>query len=180
MTEFSQWDSFYLIVGTAAGALIGLQFVVMTLIASNPPLRAAEAGAAFSSPTIFHFGAALFVSALQRVPWPAVIFIAIHWGVIGLIGVVYTVAVIRRIKRQTVYKPVFEDWLFHVILPIIAYSVFIFAAIAALFYVREALFAVGASVMLFLFIGIHNAWDSVSYHVLISNYGDDTNKNQDK
>ena len=32
MTEFAQWDSFYLIIGGAAGALIGLQFVVLTLI----------------------------------------------------------------------------------------------------------------------------------------------------
>ena len=33
MTELDEWDSFYLIVGPAAGALIGLQFVVMTLMA---------------------------------------------------------------------------------------------------------------------------------------------------
>jgi hypothetical protein len=60
------------IVGSAAGALIGLQFVVMTLIAERPPLRAAEAGAAFATPTIVHFGAALLLSALLRAPWPTV------------------------------------------------------------------------------------------------------------
>jgi hypothetical protein len=60
------------IVGSAAGALIGLQFVVMTLIAERPPLRAAEAGAAFAPPTIVHFGAALLLSALFRAPWPTV------------------------------------------------------------------------------------------------------------
>jgi hypothetical protein len=32
-------------------------------------------------------------------------------------------------------------------------------------YIRAALFAVGASALLFLFIGIHNSWDTVSYHV---------------
>src|SRR6058998_2956583 len=45
MSEFAEWDSFYVIVGSAAGALIGLQFVVLTLIAERPPLRAADAGA---------------------------------------------------------------------------------------------------------------------------------------
>jgi len=30
MRELAEWDSFYVIVGSAAGALIGLQFVVMT------------------------------------------------------------------------------------------------------------------------------------------------------
>lgn len=40
MSELTEWGSFYLIVGSAAGALIGLQFVVMTLIAERPLLRA--------------------------------------------------------------------------------------------------------------------------------------------
>ena len=40
MPEFNEWESFYVLVGGAAGALIGLQFVVMTLIADRPPLRA--------------------------------------------------------------------------------------------------------------------------------------------
>jgi hypothetical protein len=31
-----------------------------------------------------------------------------------------------------------------------------------------ALFAVAASALLLLFIGIHNAWDAVSYHVFIN------------
>ena len=30
MAELDKWDSFYIIVGPAAGALIGLQFVVLT------------------------------------------------------------------------------------------------------------------------------------------------------
>jgi hypothetical protein len=50
MAELAAWDSFYLIVGSAAGALIGLQFVVMTLVAATSQ-NAAEAGAAFATPT---------------------------------------------------------------------------------------------------------------------------------
>src|ERR1700740_3209668 len=73
MPELSAWDGFYGIVGSAAGALIGLQFVVMTLIAERPPLRAAEAGAAFATPTIVHFGTALLLSALLRAPWQSII-----------------------------------------------------------------------------------------------------------
>jgi hypothetical protein len=33
MTELSGWEHFYSVVGSSAGALIGLQFVVLTLIA---------------------------------------------------------------------------------------------------------------------------------------------------
>ena len=44
MSELAPWDSFCVIVGSAAGALIGLQFVVMTLIAERPPLREVAPG----------------------------------------------------------------------------------------------------------------------------------------
>ena len=52
MSELATWDSFYVIVGSAAGALIGLQFVVVTLIAQRPMRAAPEASAAFGTPTI--------------------------------------------------------------------------------------------------------------------------------
>ena len=45
MSDLAEWDSFYVILGSAAGALIGLQFVAMTLIAQRPPLRSAAADA---------------------------------------------------------------------------------------------------------------------------------------
>jgi hypothetical protein len=35
MTALAGWESFYVIVGSSAGALIGLQFVVITLIADR-------------------------------------------------------------------------------------------------------------------------------------------------
>ena len=67
MSEFAEWDSFYVIVGSAAGALIGLQFVVLTLIAERPPLRAPEAGA-FATPTVGAFRSrALVVSVLRGI-----------------------------------------------------------------------------------------------------------------
>jgi hypothetical protein len=168
MSELTGWDSFYVIVGSAAGALIGLQFVVMTLIAERPPLRAAEAGAAFATPTIVHFGNALLLSALLRVPWQSIILLAALCGLIGLGGVAYSAVVARRMRRQTVYQPEFEDWLFHVLLPLAAYAMLARSAFAAPSHTREALFGVGAAALLLLFIGIHNAWDSVTYPVFIN------------
>src|SRR5258705_10736314 len=81
MAELAHWDSFYVIVGSAGGALIGLQFVVMTLVAERPPRDAARAGAAFATPTIVHFGTVLFLSALLRAPWQTVAPLAILVGV---------------------------------------------------------------------------------------------------
>jgi hypothetical protein len=60
-----------------------IKHVVMTLIAERPPLRAAEAGAAFATPTIVHFGTVLLLSALLRVPWQSISLAAAPWGLIG-------------------------------------------------------------------------------------------------
>jgi len=180
MIEIAKWDSFYVIVGSAAGALIGLQFVVLTLIADRPPTGLAEAGAAFGSPTIVHFGAVLFLSALLHAPWQTITIAAILWGLLGFGGVVYSVIVFRRMRKQSVYRPVFEDWFFHVLLPLFAYVMLAFSSFAASSHPHDALFAVGGAALLLLFIGIHNAWDNVAYHVLVNIAGANTERRRDE
>lgn len=166
--ELKDWDSFYLIVASAAGALIGLQFVVMTLIAERPPPRVAEAAAAFATPTIVHFCVVLLVSALLRAPWQSIRYLAVLWGIIGIAGFIYAVIVARRIRTQTTYAAQIEDWAFHFILPLFAYAVLVAAAVATTSYAQEVLFSVGAAILLLLSVGIHNAWDAVAYHVLVA------------
>lgn len=166
MSELEKWDSFYVIVGSAAGALIGLQFVVMTLIADRPLPRAAEAAPAFSTPTIVHFSVVLLLSALLRAPWDSVAAISDVTGLIGLAGAVYVLVTVRRVHRQTAYKPDAEDWIFHIGLPFVAYGVLAGAAFAALSDEHDALFMLGGAALLLLFAGIHNAWDAGAYHVL--------------
>ena len=168
MSEFAEWESFYVIVGGAAAALIGLQFVVLTLIAEKPHLGAPEAGAAFATPTIVHFGTALLLAALVRIPWETVTPAAVLWGVVGLCGTVYAVVVARRIRVQRAYKAEFEDWLFHIVLPLAAYATLTLSAFWASSHAGEALFGVGGAALLLLFIAIHNAWDAVSHFVFVS------------
>jgi len=165
MHELAEWDSFYVIVGSAAGALIGLQFVVMTLINQRTDEAPPEAGQAFSTPTVLHFAVVLFLSALSRVPWPGIAPASISWGCIGAAGIAYTIYVFTRIKRQDVYKPVMEDWLFHVLIPFMSYALLTVAAVWSASAIRGALFAIGAAALLLLFVGIHNAWDTVMWHV---------------
>jgi hypothetical protein len=81
--------------------------------------------------------------------------------------VVYAALVCRRIRTQTAYEPELEDWMFHALLPLAAYLILTISAFAALAYSREALFGVGAAVLLLLFIGIHNAWDAILYQVTV-------------
>ncbi len=169
MTALNGWENFYVIVGSSAGALIGLQFVVITLIASKPIAGNAQAaGAAFATPTIVHFGVVLVLSAIGNAPWNGLTSVSVLWGLVGLSGIVYTVVVAHRTRLQSVYQPVFEDWLFHVLLPFAAYAILALSAYTAHSYMRPALFLVGAASLLLLFIGIHNAWDAVTYHIFVT------------
>ena len=156
-----------MVVGSSAGALIGLQFVVMTLIAQRPSMGSADASAAFGTPTVFHFASVLFLSALLCAPWQNVAIAIILCGLIGLNGVLYSLVVARRMRTQTAYQPVFEDWLFHLVLPLAAYGILALSMLAAASRTRPGIFAIGGAALLLLFIGIHNTWDALSYHILV-------------
>jgi len=169
MTPLAGWENFYVIVGSSAGALIGLQFVVMALVADMPRTPAqAQAGHAFATPTIVHFGAVLMLSAALSAPWHSIGGAAVLWGLMGLGGVAYAIIVARRQRVQNTYQPVFEDWLFHAVLPFAAYATLSASACTARAHPTECLFGVATAALLLLFIGIHNAWDAVTYHVFVN------------
>ncbi len=69
----------YIIVGSSAGALTGLQFVVIALIADSDTRSGPPEIAAFGTPTILHFCAALLVSALLSAPWSTLSGAGIAW-----------------------------------------------------------------------------------------------------
>ena len=169
MTPIGGWQNFYVIVGSSAGALIGLQFVVMALVADLPRTAGqAQAGHAFATPNIVHFGAVLFLAAALCAPWHGIGAAAVCWGLLGLGGVAYALIVARRLRTQTAYQPVFEDWLFHAVLPFAAYATLSASACAARAHPTECLFGVATAALLLPFIGIHIAWDAVTYHVFVN------------
>ncbi|HEY1615936.1 MAG TPA: hypothetical protein VGF97_19850 [Rhizomicrobium sp.] len=169
MNALDKWDSFYVIVGSSAGALIGLQFVVMTLIADRPPpRRSAMAGRAFSTPTIVHFSIVLLIAALLRAPWPSLDAVPIIAGLIGIGGTVYGLLTWWRMAMQSAYTPDLEDWSFHILAPLAAYLFLIGAAWYAHRDLQTSLFAIGGASLILLFVAIHNAWDATAYHVLVT------------
>ena len=168
MTALTGWQNFYVIVGSSAGALIGLQFILITLLIYIPVGEGgAQAGQAFATPTIIHFGAVLLLSGIITAPWQGIAPAATLWGLLGLGGLVYTAIVARRVRRQGTYQPEFEDWLFHVLLPFVAYGALASFAFVAHSHLRGAMFGVAGVAMLLLLIGIHNSWDAATYQVFV-------------
>jgi hypothetical protein len=170
-TLLAGWESFYVIAGSVAGALIGLQFVVIALVADSRRRATTPEIAAIGTPTVLHFCAALFLSAMLSAPWTALSGLQFALGACGVAGVGYAFVVIVRARRTTDYRPVFEDWIWHAALPLIAY---VTLSVAAAFFSRYTTCALGfiAGVTLGLvFIGIHNAWDTITYIVVDSDHG---------
>jgi len=160
------WTNFYVIVGSSAGALTGLQFVVVALVADLRDTSGfTRTSAAFATPTVVHFTGVLLLAGIVSAPWRSIAGPMILIGLGGAAGVVYTLIVARRARRQADYQPVFEDWLFHVLFPAIAYATMAIAAMTSHARIEASLFAVGGAAALLLIVGIHNAWDAVTYIV---------------
>jgi hypothetical protein len=162
------WSNFYLITGSAAAALTGLQFLVHTLLVSGALRPTAgvdpEGGiAAFGTPTVVHFAVTLVISALLCAPWSAYEILRIVLGIIGLAMLAYSVIVLSRARRQRGYMTTAYDWIFHVVLPAATYTTVLLAAAFFDHAESESLIAVAIATLLLLCIGIHNAWDSVTY-----------------
>ena len=161
------WESFYVIVGSSGAALTGLQFVVIALIAEVRPRSSMREIAAFGTPTIIHFCAVLLISAILSAPWQGLSSVQLVLVACALVGLIYALIIIKRARNQVNYKPVWEDWLWYSILPLLAYTLLLVAAILVRGYPQRALFIVAAVALLLLFIGIHNAWDSVTYIAVV-------------
>jgi hypothetical protein len=168
LSPLAHWQNFYTIIGSAAATLTGLMFVVITLVAGVRVRVPSPSGAvgAFSTPNVVHFGAALLIAAILSAPWQALWNVALLLGFLGLGGVSYLIIVLRRARRQTDYQPVLEDWLWHTLFPFFSYAALVVAALLLPGYPTPVLFIIAAGTMLLLFIGIHNAWDNVTYTVI--------------
>src|SRR6266700_7307521 len=166
LSPLATWHNFYSIIGTAAATLTGLLFIVITLMAGvRVRVSSPSSGiAVFSTPNVVHFGAALLVAAILSAPWQALWPAGLLLGLAGLGGVTYIVIVLRRAHRlQTAYQPVLEDWFWYTILPLVSYTALVVAALVLPGNPVLALFVIAAATVLLLFIGIHNAWDIVTY-----------------
>jgi len=150
--------------GSSAAALTGLMFVVITLLNRRERSEQSALGiSTFSTPTVLHFCAALFVSALLSAPWRSPTQVAAVLGLIGFSGSVYLLRVMHRAHHVTAYTLDFEDWIWYTLLPFAAYLTLAVAAIVLAVDPARALFTIAGTVIALTFVGIRNAWDIVTY-----------------
>jgi hypothetical protein len=162
---FEDWENFYILIGSAAGALIGLLFVVVTL-AGNMGLdrtRMLWAADLFMTPTVVMFCTVLVTGALATAPRlkPAV-----QLGVIGAMavaGMAYGAWISLAIRRRRDQTAHWSDLWYYGVAPGAAFAGLGLAD--ALYGAVPGLFAygVGAMMIAMLLLGIRNAWDLITW-----------------
>lgn len=159
------WENFFVIVGSSGGALVGLQFVVLTLVAERTGRTSRDTVNAFGTPTVVHLSGALIISALMSVPWRSLGAASGAVVLAGLAGIGYSVVVIRRARRQSTYTADREDWFWYLLFPTAVYVVLTVAGLALRRAPAGALLTIGGTALALLLLGIRNAWDTVTYVV---------------
>ena len=158
------WENFYVITGSSSAALTGLVFVVSTIAAGRRRQPATtSATSVFSTPTIMHFCLAFLISGIFAAPWPSLGLASTSIGLTGLFGIGYIADVIRRTPMLEGYDPDVGDWTWFIVLPMAAYIALCVSGFMLVHVPVPSSFAIGGLTLVLIFLGIHNAWDVVSY-----------------
>jgi len=162
LPPLSEWESFYVITGSSGAALTGLMFVVITLAADRIP-STGQSTSAFGTPNVVHFALVLLIASLMTIPRETAT--TLGWCLLAtaLGGLMYAVTTVVTMRRQKVYKPVLEDWIFHALFPVSAYLALAVAALLMWSHPLPALYMVAGVTLFLMFIGVHNAWDAAVY-----------------
>jgi hypothetical protein len=156
------WETFYVIIGAVGGSLTGLMFVVVALAADRGLLKPSTTNA-WATPTVVHFCAVLLIGAVLTTPEHTILSLGLCLAGVGVAGLGYVRWTWVQAKRQDDYKAERSDIVWFFVLPSIAYATILVAARIVWTNAAAALYVVGAAVMLLLYAGIHNAWDSAIY-----------------
>jgi hypothetical protein len=163
--QLSRWANFYVIIGSSAGALIGLMFVVIALVSSRRTETLSTAMRAFATPTIVFFSSVLLTAGLLSVPNHTRSSLGAVLLSIGTLGLAYVGRVAIHMRKQERYSPDRMDWLWFMFLPALAYAFDLIAGVSLWRAPGVALNLAGGGAMLLLLVGIHNAWDSAVWMV---------------
>ena len=162
---FRGWDSFYVILGSAAAGLIGLLFVVVTLTASFEREKVLRAIDIYTTPVALHFALVLTTCAIAMVPRLPLSAVTTLFGLCALVGLSSAVKSCIGIRHGIPGgEPLHwsDFWLYGVV-PGILYLCLAGAAAGLLMRADWALLATAGTLLALLLTAIRNAWDLVTF-----------------
>jgi len=164
---FHDWENYFLMVGSAAGSLIGLLFVVVTLTSNFERSQALRGASIYMTPTAAHFAVALSICGVALAPklspaWTtALLGLAIA---AGLGNAVHAALGIRRLERESDDRqPHWSDFWWYGATPTVLYLGLATAVACMWLGFAKAVYGLATAVLLLLLVAIHNAWDLVTW-----------------
>lgn len=158
---FQGWDNYFLMIGGAAGSLIGLLFVVITLTAGLERSRAERGQALYMTPTMVHFAVALSVCAVAEIPkLPRSAFAALSAlaMALGLLNALRASVGIAR-PRPNMGRPHWSDLPLYGLVPTAIYVVGLGLCVGVLLGFAWAPAGLATLLLVLLLLAIRNAWD---------------------
>ena len=163
---FEGWDNFFVLIGTAAGGLIGLLFVVITLTSGLDRSRALRASGIYMTPNVVHFAVTLVASALVLAPRISLRVDAMILGGAALAGfanAVRTCLGVTAFAHEPGSSPHWSDLPLYGVAPGLIYVLLLGDAAAIWLGAAFAPFALAALLMILILLAIRNAWDLITW-----------------
>ena len=159
------WSNFFFLVGSAAAGLIGLMFVIVTLMAGAERSKALRAQALYMTPTIAHFGAVFAISAVSLAPGLTLRETACLIAFLALLGFACAARAVIGFGRPRSGPdgPHWSDSWLYATLPAALYAALVVATFAVWKHAAWASRTQAALLLALLLLGIRNAWDLVSW-----------------
>lgn len=161
---FQSWEEYFLMIGSSAGALIGLMFVVVTLTAGRERSEVERGKHLYTSPIVWHFAVILALSGAAIAPTMPPRLFAVTSGGLGILGLAMCVRAAIGIARAAIAPEAAGfDFFWYGIAPAITYAGLAGAALAVFAGNRWGASLLAADLMALLLVGIHAAWDLVTF-----------------
>ena len=161
---FAGWENYYLLIGSAAAALIGLMFVVVTLTAGRDRQEVERGKQLYTSPIVWHLAVVLVLSGAATAPILTSRLFALASAALALLGFVYCLrSAIGICRAQVTPGAVGFDMIWYGIAPAAVYVGLGAAAISILDGATWGASVIAVDLMALLLVSIHAEWDLVTY-----------------
>ena len=157
MRLLEHWHEFYVLVGTAAAALVALLFVATSIGVGVLSRDSAGPTRTYMSPIAFHFTSVLFVSAIALVPSHTLVSLGVLIGLNAVAGVAYASFVLPRLMTDNIAD--LADRICYGVIPLIAYLLGLVSAYLIFRGSPQAPEFLAGTTVLLLIVNIRNAWD---------------------
>ena len=161
---FEGWEEYFLMIGSSAGALIGLMFVVVTLTAGRDRSEVEHGKHLYTSPIVWHLAVILVLSGAAIAPTMSAKLFAVMTGGLAILGLIMGIRSTAGIIRRPEFSNAAAfDSFWYGIAPAVVYAGLAGAALAVLRGHRWGTTLVAADLMVLLLVSIHAEWDLVTY-----------------